>query len=263
MNIGFLGFGAMAQAMSCGLQRKREEGGLILGASARDAAKLQKYAQPLGVRPFETNRELAKWAQVLFLCVKPHQVAAILQEIRGHQRRDQLLISVAAGISLDDLMAHCEEGAQVLRALPNTPVRVGAGMTLYSPGPGLKAQMAEMGRELLASFGLVERIEEEKMAAAGSLTGCTPAFFCMVLDALADGAVHQGVSREAALRLAAASMKGTAELCLITKDHPAVLKDQVTSPKGTTIEGLRTLERQGLRSALMEALIASCVKTRS
>ena len=261
MKIGFIGFGNMATAMAGGMIRYGGYGAQDIIVSAKDLEKLITRAEQLGVDYTTDNKQVAKEADILFLAVKPYLLSEVISEIRDDVRPETVVVSVAAGVELNDIEAAFLKPVKLIRALPNTPAFVGEGMTLYCSNDNVSDEDEAKVLDLLGSFGIYEKIEESKFAGAGSMTGCSPAFIYMLMEAMADAAVLEGLKRDKAYILAAQTVKGAAEMLLITGLHPGELKDMVTSPGGTTIEGVRTLERLGFRSAIIEAIIAAAEKT--
>ena len=192
---------------------------------------------------------------VILLCTKPHDVADSLREISiaGHAT-PMLAISIAAGITLDALETAASANIRIIRAMPNTPALVGKGAAAYCLGSRATHQDGDCARSLLGAVGLAVEVPERLMDAVTGLSGSGPAYVYLVIEALADGGVRTGLPRADALKLAAQTVLGAAAMVLETGIHPAVLKDMVTSPGGTTIAGLAELERQGLRSALIDAV---------
>lgn len=261
MKIGFIGFGNMAMAIAGGMIRYGGYAAQDFIVSAQDLEKLKPRAEQLGVHYTTDNTRVAKGADILFLAVKPYLLAKVIGEIREAVRPETIVVSVAAGVELNDIEADFLKPVKLIRTLPNTPALVGEGMTLYNANDNVSAEDEATVLELLGSFGICEKIEEDKFAGAGSMTGCSPAFIYMLMEAMADAAVLEGLKRDKAYVLAAQTVKGAAQMLLSTGLHPGELKDMVTSPGGTTIEGVRTLERLGFRSAMMEAIIAAAEKT--
>jgi pyrroline-5-carboxylate reductase len=197
-------------------------------------------------------------SEVILLCTKPLDVAAALadavQTAAGGRR---LVISIAAGVTLGALETASTENFRIIRAMPNTPALVGHGAAGFCVGARATADDAATAKALLSAVGLAVEVPERLMDAVTGLSGSGPAYIYVVIDALADGGVRAGIPRADAVRLAAQTVLGAAAMVLETGEHPAVLKDMVTSPGGTTIAGLAVLERQGLRSALIEAVGAA------
>lgn len=195
---------------------------------------------------------------VILLCTKPHDVTDVLREISiaGHAA-PLLVISIAAGITLDSLETAAAANVRIIRAMPNTPALVGKGAAGFCLGSRATPEDGECARKLLGSVGLAVVVPEHLMDAVTGLSGSGPAYVYLVIEAMADGGLRAGLPRADALKLAAQTVFGAAAMVLETGTHPAVLKDMVTSPGGTTIAGLAELERQGLRSALIDAVEAA------
>lgn len=261
MKTAFIGFGSMAYAMAHGMIKYGGFDPACITSSARSKERLKSRAEELGIGWTIDNREAAQGADILFLAVKPYQIQDIIQEIREGVSPEAIVVSVAAGVDLETMTRAFGRSVKLVRALPNTPVQVGEGVTLYRANEHVTAEDEQKIREILTSFGIAERVEEDQFAGPGSMTGCSPAFVYMLMEAMGDAAVLKGMKREAAYRMAAQTVKGAGQMLLETGLHPGILKDMVTSPGGTTIEGVRTLEKLGFRSAMMEAIIAAAEKS--
>lgn len=254
IGIGNMG-GAVAQALAAAA------GGSHLIVSSRTREKAEAVAARLGCTAGD-NREVAAQCQYLFLGVKPQILPGVLEELAPILRcraTPCVLVSMAAGVSLARLQS-LAEGCPVVRIMPNTPVSVGAGMVLYTPGDGVTAAQEAQLAAALAHAGQLDRLPEPLLDAASAVAGCGPAFVCQFLEALADGGVACGLPRENAYRYGAQMLLGTASLLLATGNHPGQLKDAVCSPGGTTIQGVRVLEERGLRAAVMDAVLAAFEK---
>lgn len=202
--------------------------------------------------------ELASRSEVLLLCTKPHDVAAALAAaVEAAAGQPRLVISIAAGVTLKALEAAAGENFRIIRAMPNTPALVGQGAAGYCLGSRATAADSQTAQSLLGAVGLAVEVPERLMDAVTGLSGSGPAYVYLVIEALADGGVRAGIPRSDALRLAAQTVLGAAAMVIETGEHPAVLKDMVTSPGGTTIAGLAELEKHGLRAALIEAVGAA------
>ena len=261
-NIAFLGAGNMASALVRGAITSGGYAPSQLAVSdvrpeARDA-----LARELGVRSFATNREACEFADVLVLAVKPQVLAHVLSEAGNHVGPKTLVISIAAGVSISRLSLLLNGHERIIRAMPNTPAMVGEGATALSKGPNATEQDYELAHGLFAATGLVVRVDEYLMDAVTGLSGSGPAYGFVAIEALADGGVRAGLSREVAIKLAAQTLLGAAKMVLETGLHPGVLKDQVTSPAGTTIQAIAALERLGFRHALMAAVEASAHRSK-
>ena len=261
MKIGFIGFGNMAAAIAGGMIQYGGFNAQDIIVSARDIEKLKLRAQQMGVNYTTMNQLVAKEADALFLAVKPYMIIEVIREIKADLRPETIVVSVAAGVEIKDIEEAFATPVKLMRALPNTPALVGEGMTLYNCNTMISTEDEETVLNLFEGFGIYEKIDESKFAGAGSMTGCSPAFLYMLMEAMADAAVLEGLQRDKAYVLAAQTVKGAAQMLLSTGIHPGELKDMVTSPGGTTIEGVRTLEKLGFRSAIMEAIIAASEKT--
>lgn len=258
---GFIGTGHMGGALARAVCRGAGAETVILANRSRD--KAETLARDLGCAVGD-NGDAAR-ARFIFLGVKPQGMKDLLTDISPilrERRRGFVLVSMAAGLSMDALAQFAGASYPVVRLMPNTPVAVGEGVVLYdhngAVSPGGLARLLEA----LAPAGRIEHLEERLIDAASCVAGCGPAFFDLFLEALADGGVACGLPRATALRCAAQMALGSAKLALETGSHPGALKDAVCSPGGSTIQGVRALERAGFRSALIEAVIAACEKTK-
>ena len=253
--VGFIGTGNMGAALA----RAAAKSGLAeLLLANRSAEKARVLAGELSAR--QTDARGAAGADYVFLGVKPQQLEALFQEIAPALRGETVLVSMAAGKSLETLRALSGGKCPVVRILPNLPVSVGKGMTLLTAGDGVTAAQKDFVRALLAPSGAIVETEEKQLEVLGAVAGCGPAFAAMLTEALADGAVACGATRAQAYEAAAQMLLGTAALLLETGEHPAALKDRVCSPGGSTICGVRALEKVGFRSACMEAVVSACEK---
>lgn len=228
----------------------------ITGVDPWQAAR-DHFAKATGAAVADGISALAG-CEVILLCTKPHDVAAALRDasIASHGK-PLLVISIAAGITLAALETAAAANLRIVRAMPNTPALVGKGAAGYCMGTRATREDADLARLLLGAVGVAVEVPERLMDAVTGLSGSGPAYVYLVIEALADGGVQAGLPRADALCLAAQTVLGAAAMVLETGGHPAVLKDMVTSPGGTTIAGLAELERQGLRAALMGAVAAA------
>ncbi len=201
----------------------------------------------------DNNADVARQSDIVVLAVKPQQAKAALAELRGAVSNDKLVVSIVTGIRLEALSAGLHP-CRLARVMPNTPCLVGESASAYCLGSGATAADGELVGKLLGSVGLAIQVEERLLDAVTGLSGSGPAFVYVMIEALADGGVRMGLPRDIALRLAAQTVKGAAEMVLKTGDHPGMLKDRVTSPGGTTIAGLHVLETAGVRGALISAV---------
>lgn len=255
--IGFLGAGKMATALArgwlaAGLARKDR-----LAASDPVREARQAFTAETGVPATEDNSEAVQAADVLVLAVKPQSMRGLLAEIRPLVSRRQLIISIAAGITLGQLVEGLGADRRLIRVMPNTPCLVGASAAGYAAGDAATAEDIALVDHLLNAVGKAFALPENLLDAVTGLSGSGPAFVYVIIEALSDGGVRMGLPREVATTLAAQTVYGAAKMVLETRAHPGVLKDSVASPGGTTMAGLHALERRGLRAALMDAVEAA------
>jgi pyrroline-5-carboxylate reductase len=262
LTVGFLGAGKMATALARGfIQAGLAKAEQIIASDPVEAAR-SAFAKEVGARTTAFNPDVLKSANVLLLAVKPDQVADALKEMRSHFTEKHLLISIAAGVTLAKLEAGLGSDARVIRVMPNTPALVGASATAYALGKNATPEDGRLAQKLFSSVGVAFQLKESLLDAVTGLSGSGPAYAYMFIEALSDGGVAVGLPRDVATRLAAQTVLGSARMVLETGQHPGALKDMVTSPGGTTIEGIHELEKGGLRSALMNAVRAATEKSR-
>ena len=257
LHIGFLGAGKMASALAKGFVAARIVSPQQIIASDVIEAARTAFAADVEVQTARTNAEAVKFARVIILAVKPDQVAGVLAEIKPLFTGNHLLISIAAGVTLAKLESALPSGARVIRVMPNTPALVGAGASGYALGANATAEDAALAQRLLGAVGLAFAVKESLLDAVTGLSGSGPAYGFLMIEGLSDGGVAAGLPRDIATRLAAQTLLGAARMVLETGLHPGALKDMVTSPGGTTIEGLHELEKGRVRGALMNAVRAA------
>lgn len=261
---GFIGTGNMGGALARAARRRLEGEDILL--ANRTKAKAEALAKELGASA-EKSTYVAAVADYIFLGVKPQMMKDLLEEIGPKllarwERKDRfVLVTMAAGLTIGDIQGLAGGDYPVIRIMPNTPCSIGEGMVLYTPGPGVTAAEVQVFLEAMAGAGRFAEIPERLMDAGSAVAGCGPAFVDLFIEALADGGVACGLPRAQALELAAQTVLGSAKLALESGQHPGVMKDAVCSPGGTTIQGVRALERGGFRSAVVEAVIAAYEKT--
>lgn len=256
--IGFLGAGQMATALASGFVRAGLVADHDIVASDPSGEAKTRFRDTVGnVVLADSNADVARNSEILIIAVKPPQVAGVLGEIAATVRADALIVSIAAGVRLAVLEGCLGPQSRLIRVMPNTPCLLGKGACAYCLGGAADDQDAAVVESLLGAVGLVCRVEEKLMDAVTGLSGSGPAFGYLMIEAMSDGGVHQGLPRGVATKLAAQTLLGAAEMVLQTGEHPGVLKDRVTSPGGTTIAGIRELENLGVRRAVMGAVIAA------
>ncbi len=262
LKIGFLGAGRMATALAKGfLDRGLVKPSGLMASDVLGSARTA-FAKATGAKVTGANSDVLDFASVIVLSVKPAQVTEVLEEVRSHFLEKHLLISIAAGVPLAKLQAALPEGARVIRAMPNTPALVGAGASGYALGRSARPTDDRLAQKLLSAVGIACPVKESLLDAVTGLSGSGPAYAFLIIEALSDGGVAAGLPREIALKLAAHTLLGSAKMVLETGLHPGFLKDMVTSPGGTTIEGVHELERAGLRAALISAVRAATEKSK-
>ena len=262
MKFGFIGCGNMASAVINGALKKgivtREE----IIASVKTESSAQKVKDTLGITCTTDNLAVASQADYLFLAVKPQFCEEVAAQICQSRKEGQILVSIAAGKTLTWLKEKFGKDQKIIRTMPNTPALVGEGITGVCPDDLVTEEELTQVLTLLSSFGKAAVVTEPVLDIVGAVSGSSPAFVFMFIEALADGAVAEGMARKQAYEFAAQSVLGSAKMVLETGLHPGALKDMVCSPGGTTIEAVRVLEEKGLRSAVFEAMKACVRKSR-
>nr|WP_330405883.1 pyrroline-5-carboxylate reductase [Faecalicatena contorta] len=258
--IGVIGYGNMGSA-------------ILRGAVETDAFEKEDFcvydisgeamerAEELNVPTVDSCAHLCDGCDIMILAVKPQNAAEALASCKGHLE-NKALVSIVAGLSTERIMAMVDEGVRVLRVMPNTPALVSEGAFVLCSDNNLNEEEAALTDKLFVSIGIVEWVPEKLMDVACGLSGGGPAYAAMFIEALADGAVKQGLPRDTAYKLAAQTCLGTSKMILDTKIHPGALKDMVTSPGGTTIEGVEALEQGGFRYSVMNCIKAATEKSK-
>lgn len=256
--IAVIGSGNIGRALIGGLLRNSGIAAGRIRATRRTPAALDDLAAAYpGIVTGTDNHAAVKDATVVLLCVKPQNFEQVIADIDGYIGRDTLIISVLAGITTATIGTAFESLNPVIRAMPNTPVLVDLGATAIAAGASADANHVEIAKHIFAAVGEVEIIPEELMDAVTGLSGSGPAYIYMIIEALTDGGVKQGLPRSIALRLAAQTVFGAARLVIETGKHPAILRDEVTTPGGTAIAAIADLESHGLRTMLINAVAAA------
>jgi len=253
----FVGSGNMAEALVRGLLAEGSVGATDITMSGRRRDRTERTAERLGVRAAENNVACVQGADVVMLCVKPQVMSSVLAALAHDIAPTALVVSVAAGVPTHAIESHFPGVQRVVRAMPNTAAIVRQSATAIAPGAyALDTDMA-IARAIFDAVGRTVTVEEHHLDAVTGLSGSGPAYIFLILDALSDAGVKVGLSRDVAAELAAQTVLGSAQLLLTTGEHPGRLKDQVTSPGGTAIAGLHTLEAGGLRTTLINAVEAA------
>lgn len=259
--IGFIGGGNMAGALIRGLLQSRTVTAEQIRASDVSAERRAELEGKFGILTTDDNEALARWASVVVIAVKPQIVDRILAPIAAALNDGDLVVSIAAGVPLEALEARLPASARVVRAMPNMPAIALAGATAIAPGAHATAADLDVARALFDAVGRCVVLDEALLDAVTGLSGSGPAYVMLMIEALADGGVKVGLGRDTALLLAAQTVYGSAKLQLETGEHPGRLKDMVTSPGGTAIAGLHTLEAGGLRRTLIDAVEAASTRS--
>lgn len=262
MKLGFIGCGNMASAMIKGIIHNGVvEADDIIISDAFEGAR--ERAKQMGVHTTSDNIEVVRSAEVVVLAVKPQYVEAVINEIREVTPTNKVLISIIAGKTIAWLESKFQKEVTLVRTMPNTPALVGEGMTGACGNKNVTEEQLQEAVRILNGFGLCEVVPESLIDVVASVSGSSPAYVFMFIEAMADGAVADGMPRDQAYRFAAQAVLGSAKMVLETGMHPAQLKDMVCSPGGTTIEAVRVLEEKGMRSAVIEAMKAAVAKAKT
>ena len=259
--IGFIGLGNMATAMIGGMLQKGVASPENIIGSARTAATCRRVAEQYGIVTYPSNTEVAEQADILFLAVKPQFFPEVIGEIRETVPSHALIVSVAAGKTLREIAGLFGGERKLVRCMPNTPALVLEGCTGVCAGDLVNPEETEEVLALLRSFGVAESVPERLMDAVVGVSGSSPAYVFLFLEAMADAAVAAGMPRGQAYTFAAQAVLGSAKLMLQTGKHPGELKDMVCSPGGATIQAVKVLEEKGLRAAVMDAMEACMEKS--
>jgi pyrroline-5-carboxylate reductase len=253
--LGIIGAGKVGEALAVGIAGRGlvAAGDIVL--SDRSGPHRAELSARTGFKVILENIEVARLSDTIILSVKPKDVADVIAEIAPALGPGKLLVSVAAGVSLELLESEAPAGQAIIRTMPNMAVAIGEGMTVLSPGKGVSEEQLAWATELFRSVGRALVLEEQYMDAVTGLSGSGPAYVYIIIESLADGGLKLGLPRDVAFELAAQTVLGAARNVLITGEHPAKLKDMVTTPAGTTIEGILELEAGGLRLTLINAVV--------
>lgn len=254
MKLGFIGTGNMASAIMGGIIKNQIiPANEIIGADVFAPGR-ERVKEQFGIHVTDSNKEVVEKAEVIILSVKPQFYESVIHEIRTTVKEEQIIITIAPGKTLAWLTEQFGKAVKIVRTMPNTPAMVGAGMTAACPNEHMTEEETAYILTLLESFGRVEIIPEHLMDVVVSVSGSSPAYVFILIEAMADAAVSGGMPRAQAYQFASQAVMGSAKMVLDTAKHPGELKDMVCSPAGTTIEAVRTLEEHGFRSAIFEAM---------
>jgi len=256
LNIGVIGCGKMAHAILAGLNNYRDKYGKIL-VNDIDTVRCQLFQQDFSAEVAKA-KDVVAGSDLILLAVKPAQIESLLAEVASGISTDKMVVSIAAGIKTavieKSIPAHCS----VIRVMPNTPALVGKGMTAVCPGKRAQAEQTRLVCELFETIGSVVVVDEKHMDAVTAISGCGPAYFYLITEAMINAAVNVGLDANLARQLVLETMQGSASTMQITSRHPAQLRDDVCSPGGSTITAVRKLEENGIRKAFFDAIEAAC-----
>lgn len=259
--IGFIGVGNMAQAMIGGIIAQGDYAPSDIHVSKPHLDDLKDYAEKTGVIVEKDNAAVAKAADILFMAVKPAVYPDVSAEIKNVVDFDTIIVTIAAGQSIVLTQKRFGYPIKLMRVMPNTPALVGEGMSAFTPNKNMTPEDIADVKVILESFGKAAQVPESLMDAVTGVSGSSPAFVFMFIEAMADGAVAAGMPRDQAYTFAAQTVLGAAKMVLETGEHPGALKDMVTSPGGTTIDGVLALEADGFRASVANAVITASEKS--
>nr|ACO14615.1 Pyrroline-5-carboxylate reductase [Caligus clemensi] len=258
MRIGFIGAGKMALALARGFSEKLNPSVVMAACPPSDEFLLQQFRSH-GFETYNSNEYIAKNTDIVIFATKPFVFPKIMKELKHSFNRSQLLITVAAGIKINHIQESLKDGhkLKIVRVMPNTPSLINEGVTVFAPNSSCNQEDETIVQKLFSSVGDIHKVSETQIDAVTGISGSGPGYMFLIIEAMADAGVRQGLPRELSYKLAAQTMVGSGRMVLATGEHPAVLKDAVCSPAGTTIEALDTLEKGGMRSSIMKAVEAA------
>jgi pyrroline-5-carboxylate reductase len=259
--IGIIGAGAMGGALCRGLVSAGAADASAILVSDPHSDHLKTLAESVGVRTTDSNAEVAQFADVVVLAVKPMTVQSVLADVRDHLKPPQLVISIAAGIHTTSIESGLTSPVPVIRAMPNTAAQVNAGACAYCRGTHAIDEHLAQAAAIFQSVGTAIQVEERMMDAVTALSGSGPAYVYLMIEALIDGGVKAGLPRDLAHQLASQTVLGASKMVIETGRHPAQLKDMVATPSGTTITALAALEHAGFRAALIDAVERAALRS--
>ena len=260
--LSIIGMGKMGEAIAQGLNESGLGKNYEISGTTRTEESAKEVREHLKISCTTDNHAAIKNAEVILLSVKPHQIEKILTENKSLFRADQLIISICAAITTEQLQNWSGGKPALIRAMPNTPCLVKAGVTAICTGPGAKPAHLQEVEKIFGELGVVTTLEESLFDGVTGLSGCGPAYVYLMIEALSEAGVKVGISRKQATLLAAQTMMGAAKMVMERGEHPASLKDEVTTPAGCTIDGLMALEEGKLRVTLIKAVLAATKRSK-
>lgn len=262
MKFGFIGNGNMGRTIICGILDKGIVEAQDVIVSDMDEAGLEWIKSKYGVSTTTDNKITAGQADILFLCVKPQFLYFVIKEIKNVVSENTVIVSIAAGQSIEAITEAFDRKIKLVRVMPNTPALVGEGMAAIAPNENISDSENQTVFDVFSSLGKAAVVHENLMDAVTAVSGSSPAYVFMFIEAMADAAVIGGMSRSQAYIFAAQAVIGSAKMVLETRKHPGELKDMVCSPAGTTIDAVAALEKNGFRNAVIEAMISCMNKSK-
>lgn len=262
MKLGFIGGGNMGGAIIGGIVNARIAAPSDILVSDANPSAIAKISAEYGVNTTNDNKETAKKSDILFLCIKPQFVYFVINEIKDSVSENTVIVSIVAGQSIEALTDAFGRNIKLVRVMPNTPALVGEGISAVSPNKNISSSESAVIEKIFNSFGKCEIVPENLMDAVTAVSGSSPAYVFMMIEAMADAAVMGGMPRSQAYTFAAQAVMGSAKMVLETGKHPGELKDMVCSPAGTTIEAVAALESEGFRYAMIKAMAACMEKSK-
>lgn len=256
-HIAVIGVGNMGSALLKGILNAKLTPAKKIIACDVDSAKLQKLNTNLKIHTTLDLKEACKESEIILLCVKPQMVSKVLDGIKQSLKQNHLMISIVAGVRISAMQKILETRIGIVRSMPNIPVTVSEGATALAFGEFITDEQKKMARSIFEAVGDVVVVAEDQLDAVTGLSGSGPAYICMIIEALIDGGVKMGLTRDVATKLAIQTVLGSAKLAKVSGLHPAILRDQVTTPGGTTINAIHELESHGLRAILIDAVTAA------
>jgi len=253
--LAILGLGKMGSILMQAFRNRNVVEAENIRATVQHAERAAGLASKYAIQVTTDNRAAVRGADIVLLCVKPQTLGDVVQELEGELHENQLIISIAASVPTSYIEKRLSARMPVIRAMPNTPSMVSAGMTGFCCGSAVKPADREVARKLFSTVGETVEVDEKHMDAVTGLSASGPAYIYMVLESLAEGGVKMGLPRDVAMKLAAQTILGSAKMALETGDHPALLKDAVATPAGCTVDGILELEEGGLRVTLIKAVV--------
>ncbi len=262
MKIAILGLGKMGEALVLGIRASQAGKSWKLEATTRTGESAKRASGALKIAVHTDNAKAVKGSDVVLVCVKPHQVERVLLEIAPLLSKKSLVISIAASITTSQMEDWLGEKCPVIRCMTNTPALIREGMTVYTPGKEASSAHLRTVEKIFSTVGKTSIVEERLMDGVTGLSGCGPAYAYLIIESLSEAGVKVGLPRETATLLAAQTLMGASKMVLERGEHPAALKDEVTTPAGCTIDGLMALEEGKLRVTLIKAVLAASEKSR-